>query len=110
MPAVAEPGEVAQSKVTGFPLALESVTVNVAVVVPALPSTTETSFTERVDGASSSVIVPTPEPSEIVALPGLDRVRLKDSLTSSRTSPFTVMAIVVAVAPAAIVRLPLAVT
>ena len=110
MPAVAEPGEVAQSTVTALALADERLTLNVAVVVPASPSVTETSFTESVGGRSSSVIVPTPEPSEIVALPGLDRVRLKSSLFSSRTSPFTVMAIVVAVAPAAIVRLPLAVT
>ncbi len=102
--------EVAQFTVMVLPLAEESVTLNVAVVEPALPSVTETSFTERVGGRSSSVIVPTPEPSEIVALPGLDRVRLKDSLTSSRTSPFTVTPIVVPVAPAAIVRLPMAET
>ncbi len=84
--------------------------MNVAVVVPALPSATETSSIERVGAASSSVIVPAPEPSAIVALAGLDSPTVKVSFASSITSPFTVMAIVVVVAPAAIVRLPLAVT
>ncbi len=56
------------------------------------------------------MIVPVPDPSAIVALPGLDTTRVNPSLISSVTSPFTVMAIVVLVAPAAIVRLPLAVT
>ncbi len=55
-------------------------------------------------------MVPFPEPSAIVALAGLDRVRVNPSLISSVTSPFTVTAIVAVVAPAAIVRLPLAVT
>ena len=44
-----------------------------AVVVPALPSVTDTSSMDRVGAASSSVIVPVPEPSAIVALAGLDR-------------------------------------
>ena len=65
------PAAVAQSTVTAWPLAAERVTVNVAVVVPALPSVTVTSSTDRVGGASSSVIVPSPEPSAIVALDGL---------------------------------------
>ena len=95
---------------TVFPLAAESETVNVAVVVPALPSVTVTSSIDRVGDASSSVMVPVPEPSAIVALPGLDSPTVKVSFASSVTSPFTVMATVAVVAPAAIVRLPLAVT
>ena len=42
------------------PLAAERVTVNVAVVVPALPSVTVTSPIDRVGAGSSSVIVPSP--------------------------------------------------
>ena len=52
---------------TVFPLAAESETVNVAVVVPALPSATVTSSIDRVGATSSSVIVPAPEASAIVA-------------------------------------------
>ncbi len=51
-----------------------------------------------------------PDPSAIVAPAGFDSASVKVSFTSSRTSPFTVIAIVALVAPAAIVRLPLAVT
>ena len=56
------------------PLAALSVTVNVAFVVPESPSITVASFTERAGGASSSVIVPTPWPSAIVAFAGLERL------------------------------------
>ena len=49
-------------------------TVKVALVVPALPSVTVTSLIEMVGGASSSVMVPTPWPSAIVALVGLRQV------------------------------------
>ena len=45
-----------------------------------------------------------------MALAGLDSLTVKVSFASSITSPFTVMATVAVVAPAAIVRLPLAVT
>ena len=55
---MAVPEAVAQSRVTVFPLAAESETVNVAVVVPALPSVTETSPIDRVGAGSSSVMVP----------------------------------------------------
>ena len=75
--------------------------MNVAVVVPALPSVTVTSFTERVGAASSSVIVPRPEPSAIVAFPGLESVTPKVSSISSILSPFTVTVKVVVVEPAA---------
>ncbi len=110
VPAVAVPGAVAQSNVTALPLGAESETVNVAVVVPALPSATETSPIDRVGAASSSVMVPCPEPSAIVALAGFDRTTVKVSFASSTTSPFTLTPIVALVAPAAIVRLPLAET
>ena len=81
-----------------------------AVVVPALLSVTATSFTERVGGASSSVIVATPWGSAIVPFAGFDSASVKVSSASSTTSPFTVIAIVALVAPAAIVRLPVAET
>ena len=47
-------------------------TVNEAVAVPAFPSVTVTSSTESVGSWSSSVIVPSPSVSAIVALPGLE--------------------------------------
>jgi hypothetical protein len=100
---------VVQSSVTALPLVAERVTVNVAVVVPTSPSLSVTSFTDSRGSGSSSVIVASPEPSVIVAFPGLDKVKPKDSFGSSSTSPFTVTPIVVAVDPAVIVRLPLAV-
>ena len=103
VPAVAEPAAVAQSNVTAWPLAADSVTVNVAVVVPAFPSVTETSLTEREGAASSSVIVPRPEPSAIVAFPGLESVMPYVSLASSTVSPFTVTVNVAVVEPAAMV-------
>ena len=86
---MAVPAAVAQSKLTAFPLAAESETVNVAVVVPALPSATETSFTERVGAGSLSVIVATPwasliwpgEPTRFV------RLTTNVSLGSSIASP-----------------------
>ena len=55
-------------------------------------------------------MVASPEPSPIVAFEGAERVMPKVSSGSSRTSPFTVTPIVAVVAPAAIVRLPLAAT
>ena len=61
----------AQLKPTVFPIAAERVAVNVAVVVPALPSETETSLTERTGSGSSSVMVASPEPSPIVAFEGV---------------------------------------
>ena len=107
---MAVPAAVAQSKVTVFALAVPSDTVNVAVVVPAFPSARETSSIDRLGAGSSSVIVPAPDPSAIVAPAGFDSVTVNDSFTSSTTSPFTVIAIVALVAPAAIVRLPVAET
>ena len=88
---MAVPAAVAQSKVTLFPLAADGETVNVAVVVPALPSVTETSFTERVGAGSLSVIVPTPWASPI--WPGVPtrfvRFTTNVSFDSSEESPTT---------------------
>ena len=82
--------------------------MNVAVVVPALPSVTVTSSIDRVGGASSSVIVPAPWPSAIVALAGLDRSTENVSLASSSRSPLTATVNVCVVCPAANVSVPLA--
>jgi hypothetical protein len=75
--------------VTALPLAFESVTVKTAFVVPVWPSVTATSLIERVGMPSSSVIVPIPCASAIVALPGLVRLRKNVSFASSIVSPLT---------------------
>src|SRR5918992_1206987 len=91
MPAVAVPAEAAQSSVTVLPLAAESVTLNVAVVVPASPSVTVTSFTDSRGSGSSSVIVARPCASPI--WPGdptrLVRFTTNVSFASSIASPAT---------------------
>ena len=81
-----------------------------AVVVPALPSVTETSSIDRV--GRRVVVGDRAEPRAVAdrGVGGLDRLTVKVSFASSIRSPFTVMATVAVVAPAAIVRLPLAVT
>ena len=56
------------------------------------------------------MIVPSPVPSAIVAFEGLESVMPNVSSNSSRTSPLTVIATDEVVAPAAIVRLPVAAT
>ena len=55
--------------------------------MPEFPSVTVTSPTEIVGGASSSVIVPMPWPSAIVALTGSARLAANVSSTSSSVSP-----------------------
>ncbi len=89
MPAAAVPGAVAQSNVTGLPLAAESDAVNVAAVVPALPSARETSFTESAGTRSSSVIVPTACGSPICpgAPTSVVRFTTNVSFSSSAVSP-----------------------
>jgi hypothetical protein len=62
--------------VTVRPLAALKVAVKVAAVVPVLPSATVMSPTASVGAASSSVIVPTPVPSRIVALLAPDRFKV----------------------------------
>ena len=92
--------------VTLWPLAALSETVKLAVVVPVLPSTTETSSIV-IDGAgSSSVIVPTPSPSLTVAAEGPVRLTLKFSFASLSASPFTVTGIVLVVSPGAKTSVP----
>ena len=65
--------------------------------------------TRSLGGGSLSVIVPTPVPSAIVALVGLKRLTSNVSASSSSTSSVIDTSIVVDVAPALIVRLPLTV-
>ncbi len=86
-------------------LAFDRVTVKLAVVVPLFPSVTLTSLIV-IDTASSSLIVPTPWASVIVALTALVRLTLKVSFPSSSVSPLTVTAIVWLVWPAVKVRVP----
>ena len=68
------PSTVAYATVTSLPLAAPSVTVNVAVVVPVLPSTTVRSPIDSAGAGSSSVIVPAPVPSASVAFDGAESV------------------------------------
>ena len=72
--------------------------MKVALDVPVLPSVTVTSLIERPAVASSSVIVPTPWPSAIVALTGaaqVDEERLVDLVEQVAAAPATVMVCVV---------------
>jgi hypothetical protein len=75
---------------------------------PVLPSRIATSLIESEGGGSSSMIVPTPVPSAIVALTGLESVTAYDSSTSSSASPFTCTVTVADVSPAWIVTVPAA--
>ncbi len=97
---MAVPLAVCQVTVMVLALAFERVTVKLAAVVPLFPSSTETSLIV-IETGSSSVIVPTPWASAIVALAGLVRLTLKVSLFSFRVSPLTVTATVLVVWPGA---------
>ena len=80
--------DVAISTVTVWELSKDSVTVKTASTVPILPSTTVTSLTESDGMPSSSVIVPAPWLSVMLALTGVLRSRVKvsePSLTKSST-------------------------
>jgi hypothetical protein len=81
--------------------------LNAAVTVPALPSVTATSLMNNEGAASSSVIVPTPVPSAIVAFVGTDKTTLNVSLDSLSVSPLTVIETFCVVTPAAKVNVPL---
>ena len=61
--------------------------MKVALAVPALPSVTVTSSTESDGSGSSSVIVPRPWPSAIVAFEAPERPTVKVSSISSSASP-----------------------
>ncbi len=90
-----------------MPLGTSRETVNVAMDVPALPSACERSLTLRAAGASSSVIVPTPWPSWIVACTGFVRSTVKVSSNSSSVSPLTATLTVFEVWPGVKVSEPL---
>ncbi len=63
--------------------------MKVAATVPVSPSVTVTSLMVSAGSGSSSVIVPTPIPSPIVAPAAPERLTLKVSSLSSRTSALT---------------------
>ena len=67
----------------------ERLTVNVKVVVPALPSFNETSLIVRFGAASSLTIVPCPWPSVTFAPVTLVTLTKKVSLVSGVVSPLT---------------------
>ncbi len=89
------------------PLVADNETVNVATVVPASPSASDTSLTETAGGTSSLVMVPTPCASAIVALVGALRSTVKVSGASNFASPFTRTTTCCAVVPGANVTVPL---
>jgi hypothetical protein len=88
-----------------LPEAADKLTVNVALA--ALSSAVITSSIDNAGGLSSSVIVKTPVASLIVALDGLDKVKVTVSLFSSVVSAKTGTLNVPDVAPALIVKVPL---
>ena len=75
----------------------ESVTSKERVESPTLPSVTLVFVTEIVGEASSSRMVPVPEPARTFAFVSFDRSTVKVSSDSWVTSPFTVMSTVFAV-------------
>jgi hypothetical protein len=95
--------------VTWRPLTGVRLTVKLALTLPLLPSVTVTSSTATCGRSSSSVIVPWPVGSLIVASTEPDRVTVKFSSISSSRSPATGTVIVCVVTPAAKVSVPLVV-
>ena len=86
----------------------ERVTVNTALVVPALPSSSETSLMENAGagwttgpGPSSLTIVPVPYASFSVAFVGAVRLTTKFSFSSTAASPLTTTVTVLLVSPMA---------
>ncbi len=87
---MAVPLAVAMSKVTPPAGAgAERLTVKVKVVVPALPSFSETSLIVRLGAASSLTIVPCPWPSVTVAPVTLVTLTKNVSFVSGVVSPLT---------------------
>jgi hypothetical protein len=82
--------------------------VKTAFTVPALPSVTVASSIESDGAPSSSVIVPSPDPSPIVALTALVRLTLNVSSASSSVSPLTSTVTVFVVSPVRKVSCPVA--
>ncbi len=81
--------------------------MKVAFVAPASPSVTVTSLIESVGSGSSSVIVPRPLSSVIVAAVAFDSSSVKVSSPSSSWSPLTTTVTDLVVSPAANVSVPL---
>ena len=80
--------------------------MKIAFAVPLLPSATVTSPIVMLGALSSSVIVPIPWPSAIVALTGSDRLAKKVSSISSRVSLVVCTVSVRVVVPGLKTRLP----
>ena len=92
------------------PLAALNDTVNVAVVVPTLPSVTDALLTDSTGAVSSFEIVPVPVPPTIVAFVGLLRFTVNVSLASNVVSPLTRTFTVCVVMPGLNVTVPEAAT
>jgi hypothetical protein len=75
--------------VTVRPLGTFSVAAKFAVTVPVFPSVTVALPIDTAGRGSSSVIVPRPSPSSMVALTGFESSTLNVSLSSSSVSPLT---------------------
>ena len=101
---------VAKPTVMVCPLAVDAVTVTIALLVPELPSNTVTSAIENDGSASSFVIDPIACASAIVALTGALRLTWNVSSSSNSTSPLMVTFTVALVVPAANVAVPVAAT
>ena len=93
-----------QVAVTSAVAAADSVTVNST----GAPSVADASATPSVGGSSLSVIVPVAVASPRVAFDGLDRVSVKVSSGSSRSSSSVATATVAVVSPGMTVSVPLA--
>ncbi|HBD19049.1 MAG TPA: hypothetical protein DC063_02405 [Arenimonas sp.] len=74
---------------TVWPLAAERLTVNTALLLPALPSAGLTSLMDSDGSGSSLTIVPTPWPSTTTAFTTLVTLTKKVSLGSLSASPLT---------------------
>ncbi len=83
-------------------------TTTLAVPAGPVPSATEPSATERPGAGSSSLIVPVPEPSAMVAPAGEDKAMVNVSAGSSRASVTSAIGTVRVVAPGVKVSVPLA--
>ena len=81
--------------------------MNVAAVVPLLPSVTATSLIEIEGAESLSVIVPWPRSSRITTFTAFDRFTKNVSFGSSVVSPLTSTAIVFVRSPGLKVTVPL---
>ena len=104
---MALPSVVSYLTVTVLPLGADKVTVKVALTEPVSPSTTDVSAMLSAGGPSSSWMVPTPWPSEMIALVALLRVTVKVSSGSSVVSSFTVTVMNFWVSPGLKVSVPL---